>query len=60
MSKLVYFYLFFTYLTANPFDAWVDQNKNVIKEKIKSVSFQIRLESGFDSQKDKVLSGKLW
>ena len=51
-------YLFITCLTANSFDIWVDQNKNVIKQKIKSVSFQIRLETGFDSNEDKMVMGK--
>ena len=58
MSKSIHLYLFITCLTANSFDIWVDQNKNVIKQKIKSVSFQIRLETGFDSNEDKMVMGK--
>ena len=57
MSK--YFFLTLTYLIANPLDDWVDQNKNVIKEKIKSVSFKIRLESGIDSKEFKILNGQI-
>ena len=37
----------------------MDQNKNVIKEKIKSVSFKIRLESGIDSNEYKILNGQI-
>ena len=59
MSKLNIFFLTLTYLIANPFDNWVDQNKNVIKEKIKSVSFKIRLESGIDSKEYKILNGQI-
>ena len=33
MSKLIFFSTL-TYLIANPFDNWVEQNQNVIKEKI--------------------------
>ena len=58
MSKSIHFYLLITCLTANSFDIWVDQNKNVIKQKIQSVSFQIRLETGFDSNADKMVMGK--
>ena len=42
-------------MIANPFDAWVDQNKNVIQETIKSVSFQIILES----KENKMLNGQI-
>ena len=59
MSKLFFFLLMITFLIANPFDNWVDQNKNVIKEKIKSVSFKIRLESGIDSKEYKILNGQI-
>jgi hypothetical protein len=59
MSKLNIFFLTLTYLIANPLDDWVDQNKNVIKEKIKSVSFKIRLESGIDSKEYKILNGQI-
>ena len=48
-----------TFLIANPLDKWIDQNKNVIKEKIKSVSFKIRLESGIDSKEYKILNGQI-
>ena len=58
MSKLLFFSTL-TYLIANPLDDWVDQNKNVIKEKIKSVSFKIRLESGIDSKEYKILNGQI-
>jgi len=58
MSRTVYF-IFLTYLFANPFDTWVAQNKNVIKEKTKSVSFQIKLEFTDDSKEDKILDGQI-
>ena len=57
MSK--YFFVTLTYLLANPLDDWVDQNNNVIKEKIKSVSFKIRLESGIDSNEYNILNGQI-
>ena len=59
MNKLGYYFLFFTYLTAYSFNDWVDQNKNVIKKKFKSVSFQITFESSFDSKEEKILVGKI-
>ena len=58
MSNL-FFIITLTYLIANSLDDWVDQNKNVIKEKIKSVSFKIRLESGIDSKEFKILNGQI-
>ena len=59
MSKLFYFLLLITFLIANPFDKWIDQNKNVIKEKIKSVSFQIKITSDLDSKSNEILNGKI-
>ncbi len=59
MSKSVIYFLFFTYITANPFDTWVDLNKDVIKEEVKSVSFQIILEYSFEPNEDKILNGKI-
>tara|TARA_B100000315_G_C14547273_1_gene573876 strand:+ start:104 stop:679 length:576 start_codon:yes stop_codon:yes gene_type:complete len=59
MNKLFYNLLIISYMTANPFDTWVDQNKNVINKKIKSVSFQISLRSGFDLEKNKILNGQI-
>ncbi len=59
MSKLVYLLLLFNYLSANSFDAWVDQNKKVIESKIKSVSFQIRMESGLDLMDVNILDGQI-
>jgi hypothetical protein len=54
-----FFFLTLTYLLANPFNDWVDQNNNVIKEKIKSVSFKIRLESGVDSNEYNIFNGQI-
>ena len=59
MSKLFYFLLMITFLIANPLDKWIDQNKNVIKEKIKSVSFQIKIKSDLDSKGNDILNGKI-
>ena len=59
MSKSFHFFYIITYLFATPFDTWVDQNKNVIEEKTKSVFFQIRLKSGLDSKDDKIVNGKI-
>ena len=54
-----FFFYFLTCLAANPFDSWVDHNKDIIKETIKSVSFQIRLESGLDAKEDNILNGQI-
>ena len=59
MSKSLYLFLIITHLIANPFDAWVDQNKNVLNKTIKSVSFQIRLAARLDSKEEKILNGQI-
>ena len=59
MSKSLYLFLIITHLVANPFDAWVDQNKNVLNKTIKSVSFQIRLAASLDSNEEKILNGQI-
>ena len=59
MSKFILFLIILTYLIANPFDDWVDQNKNVLKEKIKSVSLKIRLESSINSKEYTILNGQI-
>ena len=59
MSRALYLFLIITHLVANPFDAWVDQNKNVLNKTIKSVSFQIRLAASLDSKEEKILNGQI-
>ena len=58
-SKFFFFFIVTTYLIANPFDRWVDQNNSVIEAKIKLVSFQIKLESDIESKEHKILNGKI-
>ena len=59
MHKLVYFFFIITYLFANSFDNWVDKNINVLEEKVKSISFQIKLEPGTELKENKMLNGKI-
>tara|TARA_B100000315_G_C14356792_1_gene486568 strand:+ start:110 stop:679 length:570 start_codon:yes stop_codon:yes gene_type:complete len=54
-----YFFYISTCLAANPFDSWVDHNKDIIKETIKSVSFQIKFESGLDAKEDNIFKGQI-
>jgi len=43
---------------ANPFNKWVDQNKHIIEEKIKTVSFQATIERNTKVEEKKIFDGK--
>ena len=45
---------------SNPIDGWIDEHKNILKEDIKSVSFQLKIEAQYYSgQNDTLISGKI-
>ena len=46
-------------MVANSFDDWVNQNKDVIKEKTKVASFQIRVESIEASNEQNLIDGQI-
>ena len=46
-------------MVANSFDDWVNQNKDVIKEKTKVASFQIRVESIEASNEQSLIDGQI-
>ena len=59
---LVVKYLFFFTLcfASNPIDDWIDEHKNILWEDIKSVSFQLKIETQYNSgQNDTLIFGKI-
>jgi len=55
-------YIFFLTIcfASNPIDGWIDEHKNILKEDIKSVSFQLKIETQYYSgQNDTLISGKI-
>ena len=52
-------YIFFLTLcfASNPIDGWIDEHKNILKEDIKSVSFQLKIETQYYSGKITVGKG---
>ena len=45
---------------SNPIDGWIDEHKNILKEDIKSVSFQLKIETQYYSgQNDTLIPGKI-
>ena len=55
-------YIFFLTLcfASNPIDGWIDEHKAILKEDIKSVSFQLKIETQYYSgQNDTIISGKI-
>jgi outer membrane lipoprotein-sorting protein len=55
-------YIFFLTMcfASNPIDGWIDEHKNILKEDIKSVSFQIKIETQYYSgQNDTLIFGKI-
>ena len=55
-------YIFFLTLcfASNPIDGWIDEHKNILKEDIKSVSFQLKIETQYYSgQNDILIPGKI-
>ena len=59
MNNLFYFFLITSFMVANSFDDWVNQNKDVIKEKTKVASFQIRVESIEASNEQNLIDGQI-
>ena len=59
MNNPFYFFLIFSFISANSFDDWVNQNKDVIKEKTKVASFQIRVESIEASNEQNLIDGQI-
>ena len=58
---MIRFILCFTIcFAANPLDQWIDQNAEFLKQDIKSVSFQLTINSEFyTSQNESTMSGKI-
>ena len=55
-----YIYIFTLCFASNPIDGWIDEHKNILKEDIKSVSFQIKIETQYYSgQNDTLIFGKI-
>ena len=55
-------YIFFLTLcfASNPIDDWIDEYKDILNEDIKSVSFQLKIETQYYSdQNDTLISGKI-
>ncbi len=55
-------YIFFLTLcfASNPIDGWIDEHKNILNKDIKSVSFQLKIETQYYSgQYDTLISGKI-
>ena len=55
-------YIFFLTLcfASNPIDGWIDEHKNILKEDIKSVSFQLKIETQYyPGQNDTLIPGKI-
>ena len=55
-------YIFFLTLcfASNPIDGWIDEHKDILNEKIKSVSFKLKIETQYNSGKnDTLISGKI-
>ena len=55
-------YIFFLTLcfASNPIDGWIDEHKNILKEDIKSVSFQFKVETQYyPGQNDTLIPGKI-
>ena len=58
MNKFIYLLFFSAFIMANPFNKWVDQNKHIIEEKIKTVSFQATIERNTKVEEKKIFDGK--
>lgn len=55
-------YIFFLTLcfASNQFDGWIDEHKNILNKDIKSVSFQLKIETQYYSgQNDTLIPGKI-
>ena len=58
---MINFIFFFTIcFSANPLDQWIDQHAEILKQDIKSVSFQLTVNSEFNAgQNESTMSGKI-
>jgi len=58
---MIKFIFFFTIcFAANPLDQWIDQHAEILKQDIKSVSFQLTVNSEFNAgQNESTMSGKI-
>ena len=55
-------YIFFLTLcfASNPIDGWIDEHKDILNEDIKSVSFQLKIETQYyPGQNDTLIPGKI-
>ena len=59
MKTINYLLLISTFILANPFDKWVDKNKHIIKEKVKTAIFQITIKTDLIGGGNKILDGKI-
>ena len=58
MIKFIFF--FAICFATNPLDQWIDQHTEILKQKIKSVSFQLTTGSNIiNTQNDSIISGKI-
>ena len=58
MIKFIFF--FSICFGANPLDQWIDQNTEILKHDIKSVSFQLIIETSiYPTKNDSIMSGKI-
>ena len=58
MIKFIFF--FSICFAANPIDQWIDQHTEILKQDIKSVSFQLIVEAKiYDTKNDSIMSGKI-
>ena len=57
---MIKFIFYFSFCLANTTDEWINNNANILKQDIKSVSFQLTTDSKFfDKKNDGTLSGKI-
>jgi len=58
---VIKFIFFFSFCFAsNPLDKWIDHNAEILKQNIKSVSFQLTVEAAINNNKyDSIRSGKI-
>ena len=55
-----YFFFLTLCFASNPIDGWIDEHKDILNEDIKSVSFQLKIETQFYSgQNDTLIPGKI-
>ena len=59
MIKFIFFFSFC--FASNPLDKWIDHNAEILKQNIKSVSFQLTVEAAINNNKyDSIRSGKIY